>query len=481
MTDFPFSTFQTAVPGLDQILDGGLWEGSLYLLEGLPGTGKTILANQIAFSHAAAGKKTLYVSLISESHGKLVNHMRSMSFFREGLVGSGVYYVSAYRSLVDEGLQGLLNFILGQAKDRGFAFLVIEGFSSADYLKHNILELAEFMHRLNALAASLRCTTLLVSHDQGTDDHPEHTLVDGVIELCRASHAMRTARFMKIHKVRGRDPMLGEHAFVITAAGITVFPRLEAVASRDKDEPGAGVGAPERVAFGVPGLDRMLHGGLVAGGSTAVLGAAGSGKTLIAAKFIEQGLRARAPAIFFGFYEAPERLVRKAAAVGIDLRTGLDAGLLKILWQPPLEYLRDELVWRLLDAVEQHRPRRVAIDGIKGFHAAAFKKEGLDMFLTALTNRLRARGIDTLMTEELPLPGYGLEDPPYLISPMVENAILLRSREFRGALCRFVSIIKMRESDYEASVKELRISDAGIEVKDAPEAAINALDHRAED
>jgi circadian clock protein KaiC len=469
------------VPGLDLVLGGGLWQGGLYLLEGLPGTGKTILANQIAYSHAEAGGKVIYVSLISESHAKLINHLRGMKFFREDFVTREVYYVSGYRCLVDEGLPGLLQFLLAHVRESGYTFLVIEGFSSAGYLKGNTLQLAEFMHQLNSLAATLRCTTLLVSHDRGTDDHPEHTLVDGVLEVQRLSHGMRTARYLRIHKIRGRNPMLGEHAFDISDGGVSVYPRLEAVVSRQEDQPQSTARGKGRVEFGIRGLDAMLHGGLVPGGSTAVLGAAGSGKTLIAAKFLEEGLRAGERGIFFGFYEAPERLVQKAAAVGIDVQDAVRTGLLQILWQAPLEYSRDQLAWRLLDCIARHRPRRVVVDGINGFRAASFERGGFEMFLTALTNRLRAMDIDTLMTEEMPLRGYGSGSPPHLISPIVENAILLRSVEFRGALRRFVSIIKVRESDYEPSVRELKISMAGIEVSEAPAAAADVLDGRARD
>lgn len=478
-SESPFSTFQTRVPGLDEILGGGLWSGGLYLLEGLPGTGKTILANQIAFSRAAAGEKVLYVSLISESHGKMIHHLSHLGFFDERAVGSGVYYLSGYRSLVDRGLEGLFDFLLSETRERTFSCVVVEGFSSADYLKHNLLDLAEFMHRLNALAASLRCTVLLVSHDQGTDDHPEHTLVDGVIELSRVSRGMRTARYLKVHKIRGRDPVLGQHAFVIRDGGITVFPRLEAIFTRAAQSATPGSSSGARVAFGVPGLDAMLRGGLVPGGSTAILGTPGSGKTVLSAKFLETGLKQGRRALFFGFYESPARLLDKARSVGIDLGSGAASGALKFLWHPPLEYSLDELAWTLLQSIAEHRPERVVIDGIAGFAASSLEHERITMFLSALTNRLRTLGVNTLITEELSFAEYGPHTPPVLISPILENALMLRHVELRGGLFRYLSVVKVRESDYDTSVKEFRITAAGVEVNDPPERAIGNLDDRA--
>lgn len=480
MTASTLDSFATHVPGLDEVLGGGLWAGSLYLLEGLPGTGKTILANQIAFARAALGEDVLYVSLISESHGKLVHHLRSMAFFEEAAVGTRVTYVSGYRSLADEGLPGLLQFLAAGMRERRPSFLVLEGFSSAEYMLHKAFDLAQFMHELNALASALRCTTLLVTHDQGAENHPDHTLVDGVLELTRVPQGRSTARHLSIYKIRGRDPILGEHAFSITSRGVAVYPRLEAVVSREPRDirPPATRG---RVPFGIEGLDRMLHGGLVAGGSTAIVGVPGSGKTLLACRFLEEGLRRGEKALFFGFHESPERLVAKAAAVGMDLARPLEKGALRLAWQPPLESALDELGWTLLDAVAGHRPARLVIDGVNGFFPGGAESERASQFLTALTLRLRALGVNALMTEELPLHQFGPQAPPHLISPVVENAILLRQLELRGSLYRYVSLLKVRESDFDSSAKDFRITDAGIAVGEASEDVLSAIGRRATD
>jgi len=208
----------------------------------------------------------------------------------------------------------------------------------------------------------------------------------------------------------------------------------------------------------------MLSGGLVAGATTLVLGAPGAGKTLLGLKFLEQGVKDGQPGLYFGFYESPERLVGKASAVGVQLGAGMQQGLLEIIWQPPLEQVLDELGYKLLKAVERTKAGRVVIDGIEAFHQTAIRKDRLPVFLTALTAELRERGVDTILVQEQPLPHQVREVPPYIISALMENIILVRYLEVRSKLHRLISILKMRESDYDNSVREFRISTAGIDV-----------------
>jgi circadian clock protein KaiC len=234
-----------------------------------------------------------------------------------------------------------------------------------------------------------------------------------------------------------------------------------------------------RISFGIAGLDEMLHGGLVARGATAILGVPGSGKTLLALKFLEQGLAGGERALFFGFNESPDRLLKKAAAIGIDMQPWADKGALQFLWQPPLEYALDELAWRLLKSVEERRPKRVVIDGMKGFLNAASERTSLSMFLTALTGRLRALDVDALVTEELPFLGGGRQEPPDLVAPIIENVLMVRHVELRGVTRRFISVLKVRESGYDNAVKELVITDGGIRVAAASRSAIGALDERS--
>src|SRR6188768_348370 len=100
--------FPTGIEGLDTITQGGLLASGVYIIQGIPGSGKTILANEICYRHVASGGRAVYVTLLAESHSRMLQHLQSMAFFDESVVPDRLFYVSAFRVLEDEGLKGLL-------------------------------------------------------------------------------------------------------------------------------------------------------------------------------------------------------------------------------------------------------------------------------------------------------------------------------------------------------------------------------------
>ncbi len=218
----------TGVPGLDDILGGGLVEGGLYLIEGMAGAGKTILSSQIGFHRVSEGDMVLYVTLIAESHTKLLAHLKRLSFYDADAISDRMLFVSGYHELMRDGLSGFLALIASTIKANRPRFMVIDGFRSAREFSSTELELSQFIHELSAFVTAARCTTLILAPLSGNEPHPEHTLVDGLIELNRYSTGMRRAREIEVHKLRARDHLLGKHFFKITGDGLVTFPRLEA-------------------------------------------------------------------------------------------------------------------------------------------------------------------------------------------------------------------------------------------------------------
>jgi circadian clock protein KaiC len=456
----PRPLLPTGVPGLDEILGGGIRAGGLCLLSGLTGSGKTILAAQIGFGMARKGDAVLMVTLISESHGKLLDHLSGFSFFDEAVVGRSFMLLNGYESLRDKGADGLLELLTSLASERRPKLMMIEGFATLRGLGLGEVTVAGFVQELNSLVTTLGCIALLIepAAPATTASTPEQALVDAIIELGTHTRDGRVVRELQVVKVRGSNPILGRNVFKISAEGIRAYPRLEEVVTR-RATPAAE--STEVAAFGVKHLDAMMQGGLKRGGTTVLLGAPGSGKTLLGLKYLDAGVRAGERALYFGFYESPARLLAKAARVGMALP---DSPLLRIEWQPPLEYVLDELAYKLLDAVREHRPRRVLIDGIEGFQQSAIRKERLAMFLTALMVELRSLDVDVLFTEELGLLVASHREQPYLVSALVENIVLLRYAEVRSRLRRLISVRKMRENEYDGSIRELQISAQGLHV-----------------
>jgi circadian clock protein KaiC len=207
----------------------------------------------------------------------------------------------------------------------------------------------------------------------------------------------------------------------------------------------------------------MLCGGIPRGTATLVLGASGAGKTSLGLHFLSQS-SAEEPGFLFGFYETPLRLRLKAAHIGIKLDSLIEQGHLEILWHPPTEDILDALGNRLLEAVRRHRVKRLVIDGLLGFQEiAADRPHRIGRFLTALANELRVLNVTTVYTAETRnLIGGVIEGPTIGLSTIAENLILLRYVEIRSQLRRLISVVKVRDSDFDSSLREFRITSTGI-------------------
>jgi circadian clock protein KaiC len=286
-------------------------------------------------------------------------------------------------------------------------------------------------------------------------------------------------RELTVHKFRGSDYLRGRHEVEITDDGMVIHPRTEIQFSKPPEN------AREqrvRMGFGLPRLDEMLDGGLPSGSTAALLGSPGTGKTLLGLSFLVEGARQGQHGTYFGFYEPPPRLIEKAQDVGIPLERYVKDGSIELIWQPPLEHFMDSLAEQLLEGLksqEQKERRRLFIDGAEGFRAAAVYPDRIPRFLSALTNQLRSLDVTTLMTDELELFQPQLNLPTPELANVVETVILLRYLELRSQIYRLLSIMKMRESRYDTSLREFRISREGIDVADSFESAESILSGQA--
>jgi circadian clock protein KaiC len=466
----------TGVPGLDIILGGGLVESSLYLIEGMAGAGKTILASQICFNCVRAGGRALYLTLLAESHGKMLNNLRGLSFFDEAVVAKSFQLLSIYPALASRDKKQLIEAIARSLREHRPTILVIDGFRAVREFLESDIAFTEMVHELNSLITTYKCTTLLVAPITGNRPHAEYVLVDGMIELYRSEIDVRRTREIEVHKNRGGNHLHGRHLFRITDAGLQCFPRSEALYSDRTPIPLEQSG---RLSFGIPSLDVMLRGGLVAGSVTTFLGAAGAGKTLLGLKFLEEGIRKGENALYLGFFESPDRLVAKARGVGIQLAQAVKSKRLQIVWQPPLEFILDELLEKILATIRERKVERLFIDGIDGFRQSAFYSIRLDRFFAAMSNALRAEGVTTIVSQESPLFTADIASSTLDLSATVENIIVLRYVELGARLVRLISIIKTRESEHDASIRELQLTSSGIRVVDSFDRAEQVLTGRA--
>ena len=457
----PIDRVPTGIPGLDTVLRGGLLKGGVYIVQGTPGAGKTILANQMCFSHVASGGRAAYVTLLAESHTRMFQHLRPMAFFDETVIPERLYYVSAFRMLEDEGLKGLIDLLRREIRSHRASLLVLDGLVAAEETATTDRDFKKFVHEVQSHAAANDCTVLLLTTGGIGKISAEHTIVDGLIELDDQLFDMRTERYLHVRKFRGSAGLRGRHPFRITPDGLVVHPRIEAAFAAPSRRPPA---EHERTPSGVDGLDTLIGGGMIQATTTALVGPTGIGKTTFGLHFLEQSSAAE-PGLLFGFYETPERLKTKAALLGIDL-AGLEAsGALEIVWQAQGENILDELGHRLLDAVRRRHVRRLFIDGLGGFIESAIHPERISRYLSVLSNELRALDVTALYTlETRDIVGPTVQMPVTGVSSLVESMIMMRYVEVQARTRRLLSIMKVRDSGFDPALHEFEITDRGVGV-----------------
>lgn len=457
----PIPMIKTGVAGLDVTLGGGLPANSLYLIQGLAGSGKTTLACQIGFEHARQGMKVLILTLLSESHAKMLSHLRNFSFFEKRLIGTKIILFSGYSALIKNGLQALLVQIAEILAAEKPGMLIIDGFRSVRTSAASDLAMTELVHSLNSLISSMGCTTFILSPVEGNVTDTENNLVDGVIELGRHAEGMRLVRELRVFKIRGADHLLGKHVFKVNDTGVVVYPRFEAVRTQHA--------APQKVSTeylstGIPSWDSRIGGGVPKGSITCLLGSPGVGKTITGLHFINEGLSRGENCLIVGFHEAPPVLCFKADRVNLAIGKAIDDRRLEILWQVPLELSVDDLATRMFANIKARGVSRVFLDDLEGLTSLVMHPEREKSFLLALTSELRALGVTAFFSEQLHYFKGAAPAAQPSSSSLYENVTLLEFVARKSVNHRQISVLKLRQNEYDGTIRLMTITANGIVV-----------------
>ncbi|HEX6939714.1 MAG TPA: ATPase domain-containing protein [Longimicrobiales bacterium] len=469
----------TEVPGLDRLLDGGLRARALHLIAGPSGTGKTVLAHQIGARYARAREPVLYLTALVENNRTLVAQASQFAFFDASWVGRLFYYVSLYANIVGGNAGEALEALIREHRP---GLVIIDGLHMMKAAAANALEFLRLVNTIQTLGALGGPTFLAIANTpEARPGGGEFALSDGILRLGRERSGPAVYRTIQVEKLRGANPLAGEHVFTISAAGIRVFVRLEAVVRREGLRPHT-PGGPQ-LRFGVPGLDAMLGGGVHPSSTTVLAGVPGSGKTVLGLAFATAGDRSE-PGLFVGFHETPDRLLDHATGTGIPLREALEEERVRILWKPSAELLADEVVEEILGLVERHHVRRLVIDGLNDIGVLLGLEARSETFVVALTDVLRSRGTSTLLTQRLDtIFGVEFRLPMPQVFAAIDNIVLLRFVELRAQLHRLVSILKVRDHVYDRGIREFRITERGIDVGEPlsqAEAVLTGLGRRTQ-
>jgi circadian clock protein KaiC len=464
---------ETGVATIDQILGGGIPSRQSVVITGEPGSGKTVLASQIAFAYAAKGKSVVFATIASESQDKLLQELSGFSFYDADRIGNEIYMVSAYGAL-QRGSKDAKDLLLRTMRDRKADLLVIDGLRSLRDLWQNEAKLRDFLYEINVGVAQLGAIAIFTTEYrlEKLQEFPEATTVDGILALSSNRAGGRVVRRAQVVKLRGRCHLTGEHLMHITNDGVHVVPRIEEItAPRETFVP-----TSARAEFGLPELDKILHGGLPEKSTTLMAGNIGVGKTLLSLHFIATGVSKDEPGLLVSYSEPTERLVARAKAVGIDVTLLVATGKLCLDYCAPLNIEGDDLIDDILRRVRTLGAKRVVIDGLADLDASFVERDRVRPALISLVVELRRIGVTSIFIKEVPkLAGTDLDFSDTPLSVTAENLLFFRHIELRGRLIRIASVLKMRESGFDSHVREFEISENGIRVLEPLSAAEGLL------
>lgn len=450
----PAEILETGVRNLDHILGGGLLRRSIVILMGAPGTGKTLLAQQIAFHTAAQGEVALFLTGYSETHDKLLSHSRKLSFFAPELVG-GQFQFGSLLELLREGAEATEEAIVATARAQRASLVVFDGFRSMHTMLGDDHVAAQFLYSLGAKLALLGATTVvIIEGDAGNSaNYPELTVSDVILTLRHELGSSHGRRILEVMKSRGSLALPGEHPFRITHDGLQISPRFESTVM--PSDPPLGT---EPLSVGAADIDALLGGGLTSGTCMLTAGNPGVGKTLLGLQFLNSGLGRDEPGLFLGFMESEAQLRAKARRFGMDLTAGERSGRLRLLVLPAYDLEADAIAEKIQEDIERRGVRRLVIDSAAELERGVHSLARVPDFLAALVSYLRDRNVTTYLTIDLPtIVSPSLEFTGAPLSVLAENLLLLRQVEYRNQLHRVFSVLKMRFSAYDPGIHEYTI------------------------
>jgi circadian clock protein KaiC len=459
----PIRKLPSGVPGLDDVLGGGIPEFSFNLIAGGPGCGKTTLGHQIMFANASPERKAVYFSIIGEPPIKMLRYQQQYSFFDAAKVGDGsVRFIHLGQEALDGGMAKVLDAVVQELDRSNPALVVVDSFRamvrSTLARSAGETELTDFMQRL-ALALTSQQTTsfLLGEYGEGEHDSAVFTVADGLFWLYQAIERNSVVRKVQIMKMRGQGQIPGLHMARISDAGYNVFPRIlkpeEIVTPRPLEH---------RLGTGVPGLDKMTNGGIPRGYSVLVAGPSGSGKTVLSNQFLVEGIEQGEPGIVAVFEKRPNDYLQTTPR-GAEFRKLIQKKKLEVLYLRPLDLSIDETLLELRDAVKRIGAKRAVIDSLSGLELALAPtfREDFRESLYRMMGALTGLGVTVMATVELADSYVDLRFSPQGIAFLTDAIIIQRYMEIDGELRRAMAVAKLRASQHSKELREYDITPEG--------------------
>jgi circadian clock protein KaiC len=457
----------TGIVGLDEILGGGFTPHRMYLVEGVPGAGKTTMALQFLLDGARSGESVLYVTL-SETEEELRSVATSHDWTLDGVtvrelvpseesLRSDDQYTMFHPSEVE--LSETTRAVLGDVERIKPTRIVFDSLSELRLLAGNPLRYRRQILALKQFFGGRKCTVLLLDDLTSTaNDLQVQSIAHGVIRLEQMypEYGSERRRLIVV-KFRGIRFRGGYHDFVIHRGGIEVYPRL--VASESRTAPNM-----EKLPSSIAEMDSLLGGGIERGTSTLIVGAAGTGKSSLAAQFVAAAAARGQHSAMFIFDESAHTLMHRSAGLGVDLKRHVDGGQVTVQQVDPAELSPGQFVHAIRRSIEQRGTSIVVIDSLNGYLNAMPEERFLIIQLHELLSYLGQAGVATLLIGAHQGLVGGQMNTPVDASYLADAVILMRYFETKGELRQAISVVKKRGGAHERSIREFRLEVGRVSV-----------------
>ncbi|MDQ3817088.1 MAG: AAA family ATPase [Acidobacteriota bacterium] len=461
----------TGIPGLDEIVLGGLITQNSYLIVGGAGTGKTILSFQWLLEGERRGERSLYITL-AEPGGKIERNVRSFGWQLEGVkmvdltptIAESKQPAAEYQVFHPSEVERtpIWEGIYKAVEEHKPARLVIDSLTQLRYLSTDEYQFRKQMLALVAFLDGCGCTSFLVFEPTELEKETSVALAaDGIIHLHREVSPGRVIglRSIEVEKLRGSDFMSGLHQMRIGDKGVMVFPhRIE---RPSEVRPGGKV-----LDTGIPQLDELLGGGLESGTTTIITGPAGAGKSTLGMKFLTKSVAGGDPAVLYAFEESSQSIVARCKGVGMPVQELLDAGTLQIVRVNPMELYPDEFLCLVRRAVENDGCRIVMVDSLRGYELAMEEFGTMVANISNMVTYLNGKGVTTLLINEVENITGDLRATEFAVSYVADNIILMRYAEYNGQVIKIIGCLKKRLGSFQPELRELHITSEGMEVSE---------------
>lgn len=461
------TVISSGVPALDQVLGGGITANRLYMIEGIPGSGKTTLGLQFLQAGARRGERVLYITLseteeeiraIAQSHNWDLKGVEILEVIPdEAQLLPGEQYTVFQPDEVELG--ETTKSILEQVQKTKPSRVVFDSLSELRLLAGSALRYRRQMLGLKQFFAGRQCTVFVLDDRTATSEDPQlQSIAHGIIALEQWHPAYGAERRrLRVVKYRGMPFVGGYHDFRIRRGGLEVYPRLVAAEHRGREHTGS-------VLSGIPGLDELLGGGLERGTSTLVTGAPGTGKSTIAAAFAAAAAQRGERAAMFLFDESMATLHKRMSGMGWNLHPLIESGHLTLHAIDPAELSPGEFAHTVARLSREEAATVVVIDSLNGYLSAMPDEKFLSTQLHELLSYLGHHGTTSLLVGvQHGLIGSHMTSPVDA-SYLADTVLLLRYFEADGRVRQALSVLKKRSGAHERTIREIDLGPEGLVV-----------------